>query len=85
MRCPFRLVLGGAPAAMTPDTYADLFEDDIDAVSGRLDSMRSKAVVGDGRKPLNEICPFPRRAVHSRVELRSKFGVCGTAQETDVY
>jgi integrase len=40
-------MLGHASAAMTLDTYADLFEDDLDAVSDRLDSMRSKAVVGD--------------------------------------
>lgn len=40
-------MLGHASAAMTLDTYADLFEDDLDAVSDRLDSMRSKAIVGD--------------------------------------
>lgn len=40
-------MLGHASAAMTLDTYADLFEDDLDAVSERLDSVRAQAVVGD--------------------------------------
>ena len=31
---------------MTLDTYADLFEDDLDAVSDRLNRVREKAVVG---------------------------------------
>lgn len=39
-------MLGHASAAMTLDTYADLFEDDLDAVSDRLDEARSQAVVG---------------------------------------
>lgn len=39
-------MLGHASAAMTLDTYADLFEDDLDAVSARLNTMREKAVVG---------------------------------------
>jgi integrase len=39
-------MLGHASAAMTLDTYADLFEDDLDAVSGRMDEVRSKAFVG---------------------------------------
>lgn len=39
-------MLGHASAAMTLDTYADLFEDDLDAVSDRMDSVRQKAVVG---------------------------------------
>lgn len=40
-------MLGHASAAMTLDTYADLFDDDLDAVSERLDAARSRAVVGD--------------------------------------
>lgn len=40
-------MLGHASAAMTLDTYADLFEDDLDAVSERLDDARARAVVGD--------------------------------------
>ena len=31
---------------MTLDTYADLFEDDLDVVSLRLDEMRQKTLVG---------------------------------------
>ena len=37
-------MLGHASAAMTLDTYADLFEDDLDAVSDRMDSVRAKTV-----------------------------------------
>ena len=39
-------MLGHASAAMTLDTYADLFEDDLDAVGIALDSARSAAIVG---------------------------------------
>ena len=39
-------MLGHASAAMTLDTYADLFEDDLDDVSTRLDEMREKTLVG---------------------------------------
>jgi integrase len=39
-------MLGHASAAMTLDTYADLFEDDLDAVSDRMDAVRSETVVG---------------------------------------
>lgn len=38
-------MLGHASAAMTLDTYADLFEDDLDAVSARLDEVGAKTVV----------------------------------------
>ncbi|WP_407334601.1 tyrosine-type recombinase/integrase [Dietzia kunjamensis] len=37
-------MLGHASAAMTLDTYADLFPDDLDAVAGALDSARARAV-----------------------------------------
>ncbi|CAN5353151.1 site-specific integrase [soil metagenome] len=40
-------MLGHASAAMTLDTYADLFDDDLDAVSDRLDEVRARKVVGD--------------------------------------
>ena len=40
-------MLGHASAAMTLDVYADLFEDDLDAVSDRLDEVRSRTFVGD--------------------------------------
>jgi integrase len=39
-------MLGHASAAMTLDTYADLFEDDLDDVSERLDAARAETVVG---------------------------------------
>jgi integrase len=39
-------MLGHASAAMTLDTYADLFEDDLDDVSERVDAIRSETVVG---------------------------------------
>jgi integrase len=39
-------MLGHASAAMTLDVYADLFEDDLDAVSDRLEETHSRAVVG---------------------------------------
>ena len=35
-------VLGQASAAMTLDTYADLFEDDLDAVSDRMNQAGRK-------------------------------------------
>ncbi|WP_308471461.1 site-specific integrase [Rathayibacter sp. AY1C5] len=39
-------MLGHASAAMTLDTYADLFDDDLDAVAVAMDDARSRAVVG---------------------------------------
>lgn len=39
-------MLGHKSAAMTLDTYADLFDDDLDAVATALDTARSDAVVG---------------------------------------
>ena len=40
-------MLGHASAAMTLDTYADLFDDDLDAVAAALDQARSLRVVSD--------------------------------------
>ncbi|WP_374761048.1 tyrosine-type recombinase/integrase [Microbacterium sp. zg.B185] len=37
-------MLGHASAAMTLDTYSDLFDDDLDAVSEALDRARSRAI-----------------------------------------
>ena len=42
-------MLGHASAAMTLDTYADLFEDDLDAVAHALDQARSAANVSNPR------------------------------------
>jgi len=39
-------MLGHASAAMTLDIYADLFDDDLDVVSARLDDAATKSVVG---------------------------------------
>jgi integrase len=39
-------MLGHASAAMTLDTYADLFPDDLETVSQRLDQVRTKSLVG---------------------------------------
>lgn len=39
-------MLGHASAAMTLDTYADLFENDLDAVSDALDNARNQSSVG---------------------------------------
>jgi hypothetical protein len=41
-------MLGHASAAMTLDTYADLFADDLDEVGARLDQAASRASVGKG-------------------------------------
>ena len=39
-------MLGHASAAMTLDTYADLFPDDLDAVAGALSEARSRRILG---------------------------------------
>jgi integrase len=39
-------MLGHASAAMTLDTYADLFDDDLDAVGVALDKARTDSIVG---------------------------------------
>jgi len=53
-------MLGHASAAMTLDVYADLFDDDLDAVATRLNQVVSESVVGrmwassdltDGKSP----------------------------------
>ncbi len=40
-------MLGHASATMTLDTYADLFDDDLEAVATRLDEAQARASVGD--------------------------------------
>lgn len=39
-------MLGHASATMTLDVYADLFDDDLEAVATRLDEARSQQSVG---------------------------------------
>jgi integrase len=49
-------MLGHASAAMTLDTYADLFDDDLDAVSERLNVVRSTRIasgIRDDSEQLN--------------------------------
>jgi hypothetical protein len=41
-------MLGHASAALTLDIYADLFDDDLEAVATALDNARSRANVGTG-------------------------------------
>jgi integrase len=40
-------MLGHASAAMTLDTYADLFDDDLDAVASALDQARTASNVAE--------------------------------------
>lgn len=40
-------MLGHASAAMTLDVYADLFEEDVDAVANALDAVSSAALSGN--------------------------------------
>ena len=39
-------MLGHASAATTQDTYSDLFDDDLNDVSDRLDQAYEKSIVG---------------------------------------
>lgn len=53
-------MLGHASAAVTLDVYADLFEDDLDAVSAALDQAVQRAVLGrTWAAPGNEEGPEP--------------------------
>lgn len=45
-------MLGHASAAMTLDTYADLFDDDLDAVSVALDNAKRISDVSNSRPNL---------------------------------
>lgn len=45
-------MLGHASAAMTLDTYADLFEDDLDGVADALDKARARKIGRSGTKKL---------------------------------
>ncbi len=49
-------MLGHASAAMTLDVYADLFDEDLDAVSAALDHARAAEVV-------RFLCDFPAHEV----------------------
>lgn len=44
-------MLGHASAAMTLDTYADLFDNDLDDVATALDRARGEAAAAPGQEP----------------------------------
>ncbi|WP_307596653.1 tyrosine-type recombinase/integrase [Nocardia pseudobrasiliensis] len=67
-------MLGHKPAAMTLDTYADLFPDDLEAVSAALDRAARASVGKSGQRAsrayaLTKTPPdlFPGRAVFSQL------------------
>lgn len=43
-------MLGHASAAMTLDTYADLFDDDLDAVAVALNDARRSSIAGRAKR-----------------------------------
>jgi len=45
-------MLGHASAAMTLDTYADLFDDDLDAVAAALAEARSRSIYPPSEPPI---------------------------------
>lgn len=59
-------MLGHASAAMTLDTYADLFEDDLNAVSAALDVARRNAALGRGRNENAPILSHEAPSPHGR-------------------
>jgi integrase len=61
-------MLGHAKASMTLDVYADLFDDDLEAVGDRLDEIAQTAVRGPSADYLRtrEIIPLPAEQVRSR-------------------
>jgi len=61
-------MLGHASAAMTLDRYADLFDDDLDALADRLDEVRAAARgrVADSLRTRAEVVPLPATAQEPR-------------------
>ena len=61
-------MLGHAKASMTLDVYADLFDDDLEAVGDRLDEIAQTAVRGLAADYLRtrETIPLPAEQVRSR-------------------
>ncbi len=49
-------MLGHKSAAMTLDVYADLFDDDLDAVSESMNRLLIDANVGNMRDDLGRVC-----------------------------
>jgi hypothetical protein len=58
-------MLGHQDASMTLNVYASLFEDDLDAVSDRLDEAISKAAV-------SSVCPGGPAAVHQLKQMEGE-------------
>jgi integrase len=54
-------MLGHASAAMTLDTYADLFDDDLDAVADRLDEVvrTARGLLADSMRTKGRIATLP--------------------------
>ncbi len=57
-------MLGHASAAMTLDTYADLFDDDLDAVADRLDELArtARGLLADSLRTEGQIVAMPTSA-----------------------
>ena len=71
-------MLGHASAAMTLDTYADLFEDDLDAVASALDHARTSSVAVKTQSRAGVSSPDdPREARKYRAERGAKDGAPG--------
>ncbi len=54
-------MLGHASASMTLDTYADLFDDDLDAVADRLDAVArtARGLLADSLRTGGQITALP--------------------------
>jgi len=54
-------MLGHASAAMTLDTYADLFDDDLDAVADRLDAVlvAARGLLADSLRTRGQLINLP--------------------------
>ena len=74
-------MLGHASAAMTLDTYADLFDDDLDAVSDRPDEVRTRRVADSPHRSVGSLgagAPeFRYIPVATRIEGGQKSGGWG--------
>jgi hypothetical protein len=71
-------MLGHASAAMTLDTYADLFEDDLDAVASALDQARASSVAVEMQSRAGQPSPDdPQEARKYAAERGVKKGAPG--------
>ena len=67
-------MLGHASAAMTLDTYADLFEDDLDAVASALDQVRAASGAVDTQSRAGAASPDEPRQGRRSPEARGTSG-----------